>query len=90
MSEEKEEDKVEGMSYKYVDEKTGKETVYEVSYSQILQQKIEKAIKWSNYLKLGMLVIALIFLVIAYLVFFTEMGIVGYYLRRMVCPGMPI
>lgn len=80
-------DKVEHMEFEYKDEKTGKIKRYEVSYSQILQEKIAKALKLSNYLKVGMIITLVLLLILGYLVFI-ESGIVGYYLRRMVCPGM--
>lgn len=88
------EDKIEGMSYKHKDPNTGEEKVYEVSYSQILQKKIDedlikvkKEIRWSNYLKVGMIIGLVLLLILGYLIF-TETGTVGYYLRLMVCPVM--
>jgi len=92
MSEEK--DKVKGMSYKHKDPETGEEKIYEISYSQVLQKKIDdhlievnNEIKKSNRLKLILLTIFAVVVIIGLLLIF-ETGTVGYYLRRMVCPGM--
>jgi len=86
-----EEDKIKGMSYKMKDPKTGEEKVYEVSYSQVLQKRIDehlievkKEIRTSNKLKLIILITGLILIIFTALIFFRT-GIVGLYLRRMVC-----
>ena len=85
-------DKVEGMSYKQQNPKTGKEEIYKVSYSQVLQKKIDDhleevgtELKKSNRLKKYLIGIAVIILILTVFVL-TGTGIVGYIARRAVCP----
>lgn len=71
------------MQYKLKDEKTGEIKLYEVSYSQILQERLEKQLRRNN--KLLMLTIGLLgVLLIIFLLVLFNTGLVGY-LARAVC-----
>jgi len=93
MEEEKKEiDKVEGMTYKHIDEKTGEEKVYEVSYSQVLQKKIDEhleevgiELKKSNQLK-KILILGLGIAIVLGALTVSNSGTVGQIIRAGFCP----
>lgn len=78
-------DKIEHMEYELKDEKTGEIKRYEISYSQKLQENIEKELKKGNRLKIAILVLGIIILGILILIQ-TKTGLIGWALREMICP----
>lgn len=85
------EDKVEGMSYKHIDPKTGETKVYEVSYSQVLQkridehlEKVNKELKQSNRLKIYLLIGFILLVAMGLLIWFNT-GTIGQLVRIAIC-----
>ena len=72
------------MEYEHKDPESGKVKKYEISYSQQMQSKIEKAIRLSNYLKIILLVGLVVSIILALLIV-TDSGVIGYIIRRGVC-----
>ena len=64
--------------------KDGTKTEYKISYSQELQQKLVNEMKISNWLKIILLLVFIFGTIIFALIYFNT-GIVGAYLRLMVC-----
>ena len=90
--EKKENDKVEGMSYKHTDPETGEEKIYEVSYSQVLQKKIDEhleevgiELKKSNQLK-KILILGLGIAIVLGALTVSNSGTVGQIIRAGFCP----
>lgn len=72
------------MEAKIIDEKTGEEKHYEISYSQELQQKTVDILKTSNRLKIALL-IGLGLVIIVGILVVTKTGTVGEIIRAGFC-----
>lgn len=76
-----------GMDYIEEDEITGEKIKHSISYSQVLQKKIAREIKISNYLKIILIIATIIMITLGYLIV-ADTGVVGILLRKAICNCM--